>query len=149
MKVGFRTPTFSTILVTSPATAVGSEWGHEAPRSSTPFSLTRHTPTLFNRRASRAPTIIPRSAAITRLDLVQSAERIWLRYLSPQGAGPGEESHEIYLPPALRIHSFPLSSTQEPRAPADQWLRRVATAASMRSIAASPCSTLPPYNECG
>ncbi|KAI0037113.1 hypothetical protein K488DRAFT_39559 [Vararia minispora EC-137] len=108
---------------TSPATAVGSEWGHEAaPRSSTPFSLSRHTPTLFNRRASRAPTIIPRSAAITRLDLVKSAERIWLRYLSPQGAAPGEESHEIYLPPALRIHSFPLSTSQEPRSQADQAL---------------------------
>jgi hypothetical protein len=110
------------VASTSPGTAVGSEWGHEPPRSSTPFSLSRHTPTLFNRRASRAPTIIPRSQAITRLDLVKSAERIWLRYLSPNGAGPGEESHEIYLPPALRIHSFPLNSAQEPRAASDQAL---------------------------
>ncbi|KAI0318067.1 hypothetical protein OF83DRAFT_1057491 [Amylostereum chailletii] len=105
---------------TSPATAVGSEWGHEAPpRSSTPFSLSRHTPTLFNRRVSRAPTVIPRSAAISRLDLVASAERIFLRYLSPAGGTPGAENHEIYLPPALRIHSFPLNSAHEPRAQSD------------------------------
>lgn len=98
---------------TSPATAVEHD---QQPRSSTPFSLSGRTPTLFHKRASRAPTIIPRSAAITRLDLIASAERIFLRYLSPAGAAPGSgESHEIYLPPSLRIHSFPLNSTQEPR----------------------------------
>jgi len=81
------------------------------PRSSTPFSLGKRTPTFFSRRASRAPTIIPRSAAISRADLVASAERIFLRYLSPAGTSPGGgESHEIYLPPALRVHSFPLSN---------------------------------------
>jgi len=87
-----------------------------AGRSSTPFSLSGRTPTLFNlRRASRAPTIIPRSAAITRMDLIASAERIFYRYLSPAGnTVNASENHEIYLPPALRIHSFPLSSTQEP-----------------------------------
>jgi len=54
------------------------------------------------------------------MDLIASAERIFLRYLSPTGAAPGgNESHEIYLPPALRIHSFPLSSTQEPKAQSD------------------------------
>jgi len=106
---------------TSPGTAVGTDPEHEAPpRSSTPFSLSGRTPTLFHKRASRAPTIIPRSAAITRLDLVASAERIFLRYLSPAGAAPGGgESHEIYLPPSLRVHSFPLSSSQEPRAQTD------------------------------
>lgn len=90
--------------------------GH-APRSSTPFSLSGRTPTLFNlRRASRAPTVIPRSAAITRLDLIASAERIFYRYLSPAGNTVNSpENHEIYLPPALRIHSFPLSSSSEPR----------------------------------
>ncbi|THH04114.1 hypothetical protein EW146_g10262, partial [Bondarzewia mesenterica] len=104
------------IASTSPATAVEHEHG----RSSTPFSLSARTPTLFHKRASRAPTIIPRSAAITRLDLIASAERIFLRYLSPAGAAPGSgESHEIYLPPSLRIHSFPLSSTQEPRSQAE------------------------------
>ncbi|KAF8192960.1 hypothetical protein BJ912DRAFT_1021681 [Pholiota molesta] len=73
------------------------------PRSSTPFSLSGRTPTLFNlRRASRAPTVIPRSSAITRLDL-----------LPPPNAS--STNHEIYLPPALRIHSFPLSSSQEPK----------------------------------
>lgn len=88
---------------------------YDPPRSTTPFSLSGRTPTLFNlRRASRAPTIIPRSAAITRMDLVASAERIYLRYLSPVGTVGAPENHEIYLPPALRIHSFPLSSIQEP-----------------------------------
>ncbi|KAF8154595.1 RGS domain-containing protein [Crassisporium funariophilum] len=87
------------------------------PRSSTPFSLSGRTPTLFNlRRASRAPTVIPRSAAITRLDLIASAERIFYRYLSPAGnTVNSQENHEIYLPPALRIHSFPLSSSQDPK----------------------------------
>jgi hypothetical protein len=87
------------------------------PRSSTPFSLSGRTPTLFNlRRASRAPTIIPRSAPISRLDLIASAERIFYRYLSPAGNTVNSlENHEIYLPPSLRIHSFPLSSSQEPK----------------------------------
>lgn len=89
---------------------------YDPPRSTTPFSLSGRTPTLFNlRRASRAPTIIPRSAAITRMDLIASAERIYLRYLSPAGTVGSPENHEIYLPPALRIHNFPLSSTQEPK----------------------------------
>jgi len=103
---------------TSPATAVGSDLEHALssptpaqPRSSTPFSLGRRTPTFFSRRASRAPTIIPRSSPISRSDLVASAERIYLRYLSPAGTSPGGgESHEIYLPPALRVHTFPLSN---------------------------------------
>lgn len=95
--------------------ASASPTTEEPGRSTTPFSLSARTPTLFNlRRASRAPTIIPRSAAITRMDLVASAERIYLRYLSPAGTVGSPENHEIYLPPALRIHSFPLSSTQEP-----------------------------------
>ncbi|EGN94406.1 hypothetical protein SERLA73DRAFT_188272 [Serpula lacrymans var. lacrymans S7.3] len=91
--------------------------GYEPPRSTTPFSLSGRTPTLFNsRRASRAPTVIPRSTAITRLDLIASAERIFFRYLSQAGnAVNSQENHEIYLPPSLRIHSFPLSSTQEPK----------------------------------
>ncbi|KAF8483614.1 RGS domain-containing protein [Russula ochroleuca] len=103
---------------TSPATAVGTDLEHALasptpaqPRSSTPFSLGKRTPTFFSRRASRAPTIIPRSTPISRSDLVESAERIFLRYLSPAGTSPGGgESHEIYLPPALRVHSFPLSN---------------------------------------
>ena len=108
-----------------PATTGQSEYTHvtsttsnndtgNPPRSSTPFSLSGRTPTLFNlRRASRAPTVIPRSAAISRLDLIASAERIFYRYLSP--AGNTVKNHEIYLPPALRIHNFPLSSSQEPK----------------------------------
>lgn len=90
------------------------------PRSSTPFSLTRRTPTLFNRRASRAPTIIPRSSAITRMDLIASAERIFYRYLSPAGnTVNSQENHEIYLPPSLRINSFTLSSAHEPKTQAE------------------------------
>lgn len=99
------------------------EDGKEQPRSTTPFSLSRRTPTLFHtRRASRAPTIIPRSAAITRLDLIASAERIFFRYLSPPTTVNVTENHEIYLPPSLRIHTFPLSSTQEPRNQAEETL---------------------------
>ncbi|KAF7795451.1 hypothetical protein EIP86_006612 [Pleurotus ostreatoroseus] len=98
---------------TSPMTATSPD----APRSSTPFSLSGRTPTLFNhKRASRAPTIIPRSSAISRQDLIASAERIFYRYLSPAGNTVGsDENHEIYLPPSLRLNSFPLSSTHEPR----------------------------------
>ncbi|KZS89679.1 hypothetical protein SISNIDRAFT_416710 [Sistotremastrum niveocremeum HHB9708] len=88
----------------------------ERSRSGTPFSLSGRSAlgiSLGHKRASRAPTIIPRSKAITRLDLVASAERIFFRYLSPPP--PGQDSHEIYLPPTLRIHSFPLSSTALPK----------------------------------
>jgi hypothetical protein len=92
----------------SPRTAVGSEEPIPPGRSSTPFSLTGRA-----KRASRAPTIIPRSSAITRQDLIASAERIFFRYLSPPAPG-AEESHEIYLPPSLRIHSFPLNSQGDP-----------------------------------
>lgn len=59
---------------------------------------------LLAKRASLAPTVIARSSAITRTDLVASAERIYARYLLP-----GSEK-EIYLPPQLRIVSFPIGS---------------------------------------
>lgn len=59
---------------------------------------------LLAKRASLAPTVIARSSAITRNDLVASAERIYARYLLP-----GSEK-EIYLPPQLRIVSFPIGS---------------------------------------
>ncbi|EPS94323.1 hypothetical protein FOMPIDRAFT_1153332 [Fomitopsis schrenkii] len=109
------------VMSTSPGThtAVASE----PPRSTTPFSLSGRTPTLFNmRRASRAPTIIPRSAAITRQDLIASAERIYFRYLSPAGTVGSSENHEIYLPPALRVHSFPLNSNHEPKSASEMSL---------------------------
>ena len=86
-----------------------SEPNPPPPRSTTPFS-TRRLSAALSRRASRAPTIIPRDSAITRTDLILSAERIYARYLVP-----GCEK-EIYLPPSLRIHSFPLSSSQLPKA---------------------------------
>ncbi|EJD08505.1 uncharacterized protein FOMMEDRAFT_101926 [Fomitiporia mediterranea MF3/22] len=90
----------------------------DPPRSSTPFSLSGRISAL-HRRASRAPTIIPRTAAVSRMDLIASAERIYFRYLSPPThatmAADPSQNHEIYLPPALRIHSFMLSSTREPK----------------------------------
>lgn len=92
-------------------------------RSTSPFGLspTGRTPTLFTmKRASRAPTVIPRSAAITRMNLIASAERIFYRYLSPAANTVNStENHEIYLPPSLRIHSFPLSSSHEPKTPTE------------------------------
>jgi hypothetical protein len=94
-------------------TAVGSNF--EPARSTTSFSLTGgRTPTLFARRASCAPTVIPRNGATSRQDLIKSAEYIFLRYLAPL-TSPGEELHEIYLPLTLRINSFPLLGEQEPR----------------------------------
>lgn len=79
----------------------------EQQRSSTPFSLSRYG-RYSGKRGSRAPTIIPRDAPITHADLIASAERIFARYLVPTA------EKEIYLPPALRIHSFLLSSEHPP-----------------------------------
>jgi hypothetical protein len=75
----------------------------EMPRPTTPSNRRQSA-----KRASRAPTVIPRDAAITRTDLIASAERIFDRYLV------AASDKEIYLPPSLRIHSFPLSSNQLP-----------------------------------
>ena len=51
---------------------------------------------------------IPRDTAITRTDLIASAERIYARYLMA-----GAEK-EIYLPNVLRVTNFPISSSQLP-----------------------------------
>ncbi|KAJ8518635.1 hypothetical protein ONZ45_g4316 [Pleurotus djamor] len=113
-KYGARSTSPNFISPMSDGTRVGSPSAEDPPRSSTPFSLSGRTP-LF-KRASRAPTVIPRSTPITRQNLIASAERIYFRYLSPAGnVINSQENHEIYLPPALRIHSFPLSSTTEPK----------------------------------
>lgn len=94
-------------------TADGSDFKHA--HSITPFTLTGgQSPTLFARRASRAPTVIPRNGAISCQDLIKSAEYIYFRYLAPS-TSPGKESHEIYLPPTLQINSFLLSGETEPR----------------------------------
>lgn len=112
---GFARSPSPRVAAASPATVTGDDYGQQ-PRSSTPFSLSGRTPTLFHKRVSRAPTIIPRSAAVTKHDLVASAEHIYYRYLSPAGnTVGGTENHEIYLPPALRIHTFPLASGQDPK----------------------------------
>ncbi|KAK0527640.1 Bud site selection protein, Revert to axial protein 1 [Tilletia horrida] len=73
--------------------------------------------TMLAKRASVAPTVISRNAAITRTDLIASAERIYARYLLP-----GSEK-EVYLPPQLRIASFPISSQTLPH-PADEEQQR-------------------------
>ena len=72
---------------------------------------------ILAKRASLAPTVISRNAAITRTDLIASAERIYARYLLP-----GSEK-EIYLPSALRINSFPISSNALPH-PQDEESQR-------------------------
>ena len=79
----------------------------EHQRSSTPFSLSRYGKQ-SGKRSSRTPTIIPRDAPITQADLIASAERIFARYLVQTA------EKEIYLSPALRIHSFLLSSEHPP-----------------------------------
>ncbi|KPV71568.1 uncharacterized protein RHOBADRAFT_811, partial [Rhodotorula graminis WP1] len=56
----------------------------------------------------RAQPVIARTAAISRTDLIASAERIFSRYLMP-GA-----DKEVYLPASLRITAFPLSSSVLP-----------------------------------
>lgn len=70
---------------------------------------------MLAKRASHAPTVISRNAAITRTDLIASAERIYARYLLP-----GSEK-EIYLPSALRITSFPISSQALPHPGSPQY----------------------------
>lgn len=74
-----------------------------------------HSPTQRAGKRSSTPgpaqstqPFIPRSTAISRLDLLSSAERIYSRYLMP-----GSDK-EIYLPPSLRMSSFPLSSSALP-----------------------------------
>lgn len=109
--------------MTSATPVTGDDYGQQQPRSSTPFSLSGRTPTLFHKRVSRVPTVIPRSAAVTRQDLITSAEHIFYRYLSPAGNTVGAtENHEIYLPPALRIHTFPLTGGQDPKSDTEKSL---------------------------
>lgn len=60
-----------------------------------------------NKQSSTTP-YIQRDSAITRTDLIASAERIYARYLMP-----GAEK-EIYLPNVLRVHDFPISSGSLP-----------------------------------
>ena len=107
--------------MTSTTLVEGDEHGQEQPHSSTRSSLSDHTSTLLNERFRRAPTVIPRSSAVTRQDIVASAEYIFYRYLSPMGNIAGVvENHEIYLPPPLRIHSFPLTDGQYPTSDAER-----------------------------
>ncbi|KAL9933096.1 hypothetical protein V8E36_007814 [Tilletia maclaganii] len=81
--------------------------------------------TLLAKRASVAPTVISRNAAITRTDLIASAERIYARYLLP-----GSEK-EVYLPPQLRIATFPISSQTLPHPADDEQQRALARVPDM------------------
>ena len=80
---------------------------------------------LLQKRASLAPTVISRNAAITRTDLIASAERIYARYLLP-----GSEK-EIYLPAPLRINSFPISSSAMPHPQDEEQQRALARVPDM------------------
>ncbi|KAN0061597.1 Bud site selection protein, Revert to axial protein 1 [Thecaphora frezii] len=80
---------------------------------------------MLAKRASVAPTVISRSTAITRIDLVASAERIYARYLLP-----GSEK-EIYLPAPLRITSFPISSSSLPHPQDEEQQRALARVPDM------------------
>ncbi|KDN34723.1 hypothetical protein RSAG8_12197, partial [Rhizoctonia solani AG-8 WAC10335] len=62
------------------------------PRATTPF---QRASGMFKRASMRAPTVLPRDATITRVDLVASAERIFGRYLIP-GADK-EQCHQAVL----------------------------------------------------
>lgn len=86
----------------------GEEFGVQQDPNAYGSSNTRRS---LGSRLSHHPKpqpFIHRDAAITRTDLIASAELIYARYLL------GGADKEIYLPPALRIHSFPLSSQQLP-----------------------------------
>ncbi|KAE8538966.1 hypothetical protein D1P53_005336 [Cryptococcus gattii VGV] len=58
---------------------------------------------LKGKRKSKAPTVIARDRAIEKNALLESAERIFYRYLFDGG------EREIYLPPSLRVYNFPES----------------------------------------
>ncbi|KAL8293326.1 hypothetical protein RQP46_000027 [Phenoliferia psychrophenolica] len=60
------------------------------------------------RQSMPAQPYILRDAAISRTDLIASAERIYSRYLMP-GA-----DKEVYLPSTLRLNEFPLSGSTLP-----------------------------------
>ena len=83
-------PTLQALYPQRPNSPLDDEAGDRARRSS-------------SKREPVQP-FIHRSAAITRTDLIASAEVIYARYLLS-----GAEK-EIYLPPSLRIHDFPLSA---------------------------------------
>ncbi|KWU43396.1 regulator of G protein signaling superfamily [Rhodotorula sp. JG-1b] len=75
-----------------------------------------------------AQPFIMRSSAISRTDLIASAERIFTRYLMP-GA-----DKEIYLPPSLRITSFPLSSSTLPAVTHPDYDREAAAQAAIPDL---------------
>lgn len=95
-------PEGSEFGVNAPGTGVQGNTGSSAGGRKSLGSRMSHRP-----KESVQP-YIHRDAAITRTDLIASAELIYTRYFL------GGAEKEIYLPPALRIHSFPLSSSQLP-----------------------------------
>ena len=92
-----------------------NEMGENIPSTSTrhssKFGTARRSIGAMSHRTNKQSTMpyIPRESAITRTDLIASAERIYTRYLMP-----GAEK-EIYLPNVLRVHDFPISAAALPQ----------------------------------
>lgn len=80
-----------------------------APPSPPLGSVSRRPLSPFSRvPVPTAQPYIHRSTALSRTDLISSAERIYSRYLMPNS------QKEIYLPSSLRIPSFPIVSSTLP-----------------------------------
>ncbi|KAF9021908.1 hypothetical protein BDP27DRAFT_1353628 [Rhodocollybia butyracea] len=86
-------------------------------RPTTHFSLSGRTPTLFNlKRAFSSSYGHPSFISYHSSGSHRSAERIYFRYLSPAGnTVNSQENHENLPTSFARIHSFPLSSSVEPK----------------------------------
>jgi hypothetical protein len=108
-----------------PGSIVAGDDMPEAPEPSTAPNSRAERRSFMNKRASHAPTVIARNSAISRTDLIASAERIYARYLLP-----GSEK-EIYLPAQLRIASFPISSSAVPHPQDEEQQRALARVPDM------------------
>ncbi|EPQ31710.1 uncharacterized protein PFL1_01043 [Pseudozyma flocculosa PF-1] len=126
---GAETPDFSNLSHGIEATTTGERPTNGPRFPGDPDYLAQQTRAerkhMLAKRASVAPTVISRSTAITRIDLVASAERIYARYLLP-----GSEK-EIYLPGPLRITSFPISSGSLPHPQDEEQQRALARVPDM------------------
>lgn len=76
--------------------------------SSTSLPIRRSSSPFQRKRASTTQPFIQRSSAISRTDLISSAERIYSRYLMP-----GSEK-EVFLPSDIRITQFNITSSSLP-----------------------------------
>lgn len=94
--------------------AVRALFPHDLPSSSHDEDR-RHISIGAPRGRTPIQPVIPRSSAITKTDLIASAERIYYRYLMS-----GSEK-EIYLPNSLRIPDFPINSESLPHAGSEEY----------------------------